>query len=222
MSRRFAIADIHGCARTFRRLLAELELQQQDEVYLLGDYIDRGPDSRGVLDTIMELVAADYAIRPLLGNHEKLFLNAFRSFEDCSTWHWCGGGFTLQSFGVRHPQDIPAVYRDFLATLPTIAVTDEHVLVHAGLHFRLADPINDTPEYFRLWERDYTTVPELIGNRTLVVGHTVTDIHAIVRSLETCCIRLDNGCYDKGHVGFGSLVALDLDSRKLLSVPNCD
>lgn len=222
MARRFAIADIHGCSRTFRQLLQCIALTKEDQLYLMGDYIDRGPDSKGVLDTIMELLDKGYDLRPLMGNHEKLFLNAFRSFEDTNTWHWCGGGFTLNSFDAKRPEDIPKIYLDFLAALPTIQVTDDYVLVHAGLHFRLPDPIKDTPDHFRLWERDYTVMPELIGNRTLVVGHTVTDIHTIRKSLNNPLIRLDNGCYDKGHVGFGSLVALDLDCRQIIEVRNCE
>jgi len=228
MPRRLAIADIHGCAQTFNQLLEKLELEKQDQVYLLGDYIDRGPDSKGVLDTIMNLIADGYSIQPLLGNHEKLFIDAFRSLEDCSRWRLEGGSATLDSFGMSQLQDIPIKYYNFLKNLPTIAVTDDYVLVHAGLDFRFFDPIYDTPEHFRLWERNYTVVPKLIGNRTLVAGHTVTDLLTIEGSvkalkegsLEANCIRLDNGCYDKGHIGFGSLVALDLDSKELVRVEN--
>ena len=97
MPRRFAIADIHGCAQTFNQLLEKLELEKQDQVYLLGDYIDRGPDSKGVLDAIMNLIAAGYSIRPLLGNHEKLFINAFKNLEDCNHWRLYGAPDTLKS-----------------------------------------------------------------------------------------------------------------------------
>ena len=121
---------------------------------------------------------------------------------------------------MSHPQDIPNKYYDFLTSLPTIAVTDDYVLVHAGLDFTQPDPINDTSEHFRLWERNYSANQKLIGNRTLVVGHTVTDMLTIEGSLKSDCIRLDNGCYDKGHIGFGSLVTLDLDNKQLISVSN--
>lgn len=220
MPRRLAIADIHGCAQTFDQLLKTLKLKKQDQVYLLGDYIDRGPDSKGVLDTIMKLIATGYSIQPLLGNHEKLFIDAFRSLEDCRRWRLEGGSATLDSFGVSRLQDIPIKYCNFLKPLPTIAVTYDYVLVHAGLDFRLFDPIYDTPDHFRLWERNYTVVPKPIGNRTLVVGHTVTDITSIEGSLKSTCIRLDNGCYDKNHIGFSSLVALDLDSKELVKEEN--
>ena len=65
-----AIADVHGCNRTFGQLLIEkVRLNKIDTLYLLGDFIDRGPDSKGVLDTILELLCDDYDVRPILGNH---------------------------------------------------------------------------------------------------------------------------------------------------------
>lgn len=222
MPRRLAIADIHGCSKTFCSLLKKLKLKKQDQLYLLGDYIDRGPDSKSVLDTIMKLKSKGYAIQPLLGNHEKLFVDTYTNVEKNDSWRLYGTVPTLDSFRVSHPQDIPVEYYNFLTTLPTIAVTDKYVLVHAGLDFSLTDPINDTPEDFRLCRRDYSVKPEKIGNRTLVVGHTVTDMLTIEGSIKANCIRLDNGCYDKGHIGFGSLVALDLDSKELVSVSNCE
>ena len=69
--RRFAISDIHGCARTFEALLDRIAFTSQDELYLLGDYIDRGGDSKGVLDLIFRFQKEGYAVQCLLGNHEQ-------------------------------------------------------------------------------------------------------------------------------------------------------
>jgi serine/threonine protein phosphatase 1 len=60
--RRFAISDIHGCVQTFQDLLLSIKLSEEDELYLLGDYIDRGPDSQGVLDTIFDLRDAGFKV----------------------------------------------------------------------------------------------------------------------------------------------------------------
>ena len=76
MCRRFVVADIHGCAATFTELLAQLDVQRCDTLYLRGDYIDRGPHSKGVLDQILALLADGYALCPLRGNHEQLLLDA--------------------------------------------------------------------------------------------------------------------------------------------------
>ena len=69
---RYATTDLHGCLHTFRRLVEEkLRLTRQDELYLLGDYVNKGPDSRGVLDYLMQLQAAGYHVRCLRGNTTK-------------------------------------------------------------------------------------------------------------------------------------------------------
>ena len=68
---RFAISDIHGCAKTFEALLDRIALSTQGELYLLGDYLDRGPDSKGVLDLIFRLQREGYAVHCLRGNHEQ-------------------------------------------------------------------------------------------------------------------------------------------------------
>lgn len=224
VGRRFAIADVHGCLNTLRRMVEDiLKLGEDDVLYLLGDYIDRGPDSKGVLDYLMQLCMSDLDIRPLLGNHERMLLNAVTRTEEArNRWFDCDGRLTMQQFGVKKPSDIPEEYINFLSTLPTVLTTDDYVFVHAGLHFGVADPVNDTPDFFRLWDRDYKVKPELIGNRTLVVGHTVTDIHTIRKSLETKHIMLDNGCFKKGYIGFGSLVALNLDTRNIIEIKNCE
>lgn len=115
----------------------------------------------------------DIIVQPLRANHEKMLLNAVaRGEEAWQLWFGNGRWATLRQFGVKKLADIPQNYIKFLSTLPTILTTDDYVLVHAGLHFGMPDPINDTPDFFKLWEREYTVVPELIDNRTLVTSHT--------------------------------------------------
>ena len=71
---RYAIGDIHGGAKTFCALLEKIYLQREDRVYLLGDYVDRGPNSRGVLDIILKLKEAGFGIFALRGNHEDMLI----------------------------------------------------------------------------------------------------------------------------------------------------
>ncbi len=68
--RKLAIGDIHGCNKTFKALLDQINLSKDDELTLLGDYIDRGPDSKGVIDTIINLQSSGYQVRALRGNHD--------------------------------------------------------------------------------------------------------------------------------------------------------
>ncbi|MEO0876095.1 MAG: metallophosphoesterase, partial [Bacteroidota bacterium] len=65
--RKFAISDIHGCLKTFEALLDQIQFTTQDELYLLGDYIDRGPDSKGVIDLIWKMQADGYQVKCLRG-----------------------------------------------------------------------------------------------------------------------------------------------------------
>lgn len=221
---RYAVGDIHGCCRTLRRMVEEeLRLQKEDTLYLLGDYIDRGPDGRGVLDYLLQLWKDDYDIRPLLGNHEEMLLGSASGAEEVRRlWIANGGDATLRQFEVARPAEIPRRYLDFLSMLPRILTTGDYVLVHAGLDFRCADPVHDTSPMDMLWERYSQVDPAKLEGRTLLCGHTMTPLHEILASLPGSQICLDNGCCLKGMAGYGNLVALDMDARRLIVVENCD
>src|SRR4051794_24309460 len=96
--RTLAIGDIHGCLRAFDLLLAEVEPQRGDLVITLGDHVDRGPDSNGVLDRLVEL-RSRCRLLSLTGNHELMMLAAREDREHFDEWLRCGGQPTLQSYG---------------------------------------------------------------------------------------------------------------------------
>ena len=177
MGRMFAIADIHGCCRTFQQLLFNvIHLQKEDTLYLLGDYIDRGPDSKGVIDTIKGLQHDGYDVRPIMGNHESLLIQSIESelYNDLCVWLDLGGRATLKSYGVEHPEEIPVEHLNFIKVLPACLTTGTHVFVHAGLNFCLADPLKESGQNFMLWDRMNRGVePDKIGGRKVVAGHTV-------------------------------------------------
>ena len=223
MGRRFAIGDIHGCLKTFRSLVEDvIQLERDDMLYLLGDYIDRGPDAAGVLDLIIGLQENGWLVYPILGNHERMLLDSLGSTEAGSLWLLNGGAATLESFGVDSPRDIPRRYLEFIGSLPLCRVIDDYAFVHAGLDFGKKDPLRETSEAVMLWGRENCAASGVIGGRTVVVGHTMSDIGSIEASLSTGCIRIDNGCYLGGSRGLGSLVALNLDTRELLLQQNCE
>lgn len=221
--RRFAIGDIHGCSKTLRKIVEEvLQLKRDDTLFLLGDYIDRGPDSKGVLDYLMQLRAAGYDIRPIRGNHEQLLLDAISDTEVRSIWYGCGGWATLKEFGVSQPDEIPQRYISFIAGLPRLVVTEDFIFVHAGLNFTTDNPLDDTNPEYMLWTRDCQVDAAKIDFRTLVTGHSVTPLFEIRGSLKTNHIQLDNGCYDRGELSCGSLLALNLDTRELVVQKNVE
>lgn len=211
--RTFVVGDIHGCSKAFLRLLSQVRLTPSDTLYLLGDYVDRGPDSKGVLDAILGLKNEGYDLRPILGNHEVMLLEALRS-KSTSFWLNNGGLFTLMSYGVLHPWDLPETHLAFLAALPRYELTPSHVLVHAGLDLSLDDPFSAQGEQAMLWSRQTTDLWKL-GGRTLVTGHTPVGLEEIRQSLTTDHIRLDNGCVYGADGDRGNLVALELLTGEL-------
>lgn len=221
--RRFAIADVHGCSRTLRQMVEDvLQLKPVDTLFLLGDCIDRGPDSKGVLNYLLQLRESGYDIQAIRGNHEEMLLCAVTDQAARNIWYGNGGWATLREFGVDSPEAIPRRYLDYIASLPYILTTEDYVFVHAGLDFTTDNPLQDTPSQFMLWARNYQIDPAKLGSRTLITGHTVTPLFAIRELLESNHITLDNGCFDQGEMAYGSLVALDLDTRQLLVQENIE
>lgn len=219
MRRNIAIPDIHGCNITFRKLLFDIVgLTRDDTLFLLGDYIDRGPDSKGVIDGIMGLQGDGYDVRPVLGNHEDMLLKCIESGSDEDLWVWLenGGDATLRSYGVRHPRDIDPEHLIFMGRLPLFHDTSSHVFVHAGLNFRLRDPLSARGRESMLWQRTDAANPAKIGGRKVVSGHTILDIDQIRERVGSSHIRLDNGCFTGGgYPGMGSLIALEVETGTL-------
>ncbi|HTP65299.1 MAG TPA: metallophosphoesterase [Geobacteraceae bacterium] len=219
--RSFVIADIHGCARTFRRLLHEnILLRKEDAVFLLGDTIDRGPASREVIDEIRSLQDEGYTIRSVRGNHEEMLLRSCRDRNYFYLWMLNGGHETLRSFGVEDACEIPPQYRSLIESFPLFIELDGFILVHGGLNFAAADPLTDREAM--LWSRDREVIKSRIGGRKVIGGHTPLDRQGIVQSLQADHIMLDNGCVYKGEPGLGSLCALELNSLSLLFQENID
>lgn len=225
--RKFAISDIHGCSKTFRSLVEDtLQLSKEDQLFLLGDYIDRGPDSRGVLDYIVELQQAGYQVTSLIGNHEWMLLESQQDGGMIQTWMANGGIQTLESFGADSPRDIPQPYQDFMAQMPYYLEIDEYILVHAGLDFRSSTPLADPMSliWIRNWHRQVNK--EWLNGRVVVHGHTPVTIYQIDMALENLAevpvIDIDAGCYMAGKLMMGHLCAFELGTRELHFQRNLD
>ena len=220
----YAIADIHGGSRTFKALLDRINLRHSDRLFLLGDYVDRGPDSRGVLYTISRLMQSGYDIRALRGNHDDALLRTVRNDHDLFSAHYRveWGWHTLQSFGIDEPEEMPAEYVNFLESLPYLLVEDEYIFVHAGLDMRKADPLLNSDPIDMLWARSRVVDKRKLGGRTLVTGHVIDSLDVIRDSLNTDNIRLDNGAFTNQQPDQGNLVALNLDTKELIVQPWLD
>jgi serine/threonine protein phosphatase 1 len=219
--RRIAISDIHGCLKTFYTLLLEIKFSKQDQLYLLGDYIDRGPDSKGVIDYIWQLQQAGYTIFCLRGNHEQMLLD---EINKTNSWY-NGEPMTLKSFGVDKNEDIPIKYIDWMRHLGYFLEVDDYILVHAGLNFKAENPLGDFHEmlWIRYFQKDIRR--DWLGKRIIIHGHTPTTQSAVEKNLltleETSALCIDNGCSFLS-AGLGHLIAFDMTNRSLYFQPRLD
>ena len=222
---RYATTDLHGCLHTFRCLVEEkLCLTASDELYVLGDYVNKGPDSRGVLDYLMHLQAVGYRVRCLRGNHDQALLDAARPGW---RWDWLGPRGrqpTLRSFGVRRLTDIPAHYLDWLAALPFEIELPDFVLVHAGYDFALLPEQMRQDHVTMLNTKQFVYDPGRLGGRRLLHGHVPTPAATVRARAATRpgALGLDTGCAYRHNPGLGQLAALNLDTWDLTLVPNCE
>ena len=218
MARNIAIGDIHGCARTLEALVTALDLQPGDAVYALGDLIDRGPDSRGVVDLLTSLPNRSVTLHVLRGNHEQLLLESIDDRAARQTWLANGGDATLRSFGISDARELDPAYLSFFEETLPYAVCDDVILAHAGLNFSADEPLEDI--YAMMWTRNPFVDAQWLDGRRLVHGHTPTPL-ATIRGQEGPVYNLDAGCVYK-RAGYGHLVAMDLATGVLTVQLNCD
>ncbi len=139
--RNIAISDIHGCCKTFKALVENhVKLTKEDHLYLLGDYIDRGPDSKGVIDYIFKLKEDGFQVTATKGNHEQMLLRAIDG-DTNQPWYQNGARMTLRSFEATHEDNIPTEYIDFIKELKFYIELEDCFLVHAGFNFEREDPL---------------------------------------------------------------------------------
>lgn len=214
--RRFAISDIHGCAFTFKLLVEELiRPTKEDQIFLLGDYIDRGPDSKKVFDHIFRWQEAGLQIYCLLGNHEDMLLDSLTDMEQRRHWLKMGGTDTLKSFGVDRPEDIPEKYLRFMKDLPYYIELGDYFLVHAGFNFCEGKEKLYQDTESMLWIRNWhmELLPKLVDEKTVLHGHTPSPRHLLQELLivDTTVINIDSGCAYDYH-GLGHLCAFDMNN----------
>jgi len=176
-SRIIAIGDVHGCAAALSALLDAVKPTRNDLIIPLGDYIDRGPDSRGVLEMLIDLEERTQ-LAPLLGNHEEMFFAARSSKTELNAWLRYGGAETLASYGYTGgslaPEDlaayVPLKHLEFLRTCRDYYETANHFFVHANYDPDL--PLAEQPVELLRWTRVLAVNPRRhCSGKTAIVGH---------------------------------------------------
>jgi serine/threonine protein phosphatase 1 len=187
----YAIGDVHGRADMLDDLLWRIKDDagslHNSKLIFLGDYVDRGPDSRGVIDRLISLGKDHPDAVFLKGNHEALMLEFLADPEDLPHWLEWGGEETLESYGVdptgKDPRTLaeelsaamPKSHHDFLAGLALTHQEGDYVFVHAGL--RPGAPLDEQKEEDLLWirKRFHNAAPDARPEQVVVHGHTPTD-----------------------------------------------
>lgn len=211
--RTIAIGDIHGCSDALATLIDAVAPGPADTVVALGDYIDRGPRSREVMDQLIAL-AGRCRLVSLLGNHEEVLLDALRDVGTLRRWLNLGGADTLRSYGWvsggprRALADwIPGPHRAFLAGCRPYYETSTHLFVHAGFVPELA--MNEQPGLALRWRvTDATTAHPHKSGKVAVVGHTPQQSGEVLDLGYLICI--DTNCARGGW-----LTALDTASGRI-------
>lgn len=190
----FSIGDIHGCLDELKELVSKCidyadEHEHKYRFIFLGDYIDRGPNSKGVIDYLWQFEKVAPCIF-LKGNHEEWCLQTIRGTQ-WGGWEGWGGLQTMNSFGVLKPADIPEKYLLWMANL-RLTYEDRHrIYVHAGLR-----PEHDIMEQAMqdfLWIREEFLESDYSWGKLVVHGHTKLE-HGLPQLFPNR-LNLDTHCF---------------------------
>jgi serine/threonine protein phosphatase 1 len=224
----YTVGDIHGCRDQLDRLHAKIaedgaRFDGEKQLIYLGDYIDRGPDSRGVIEHLLTRTPEGFSPRFLKGNHEAALLDFLASASSYRAWRNYGAPETLLSYGVRPPlfdsmdmfeaardalaDALPASHLQFLRTLKTDIVIADYAFVHAGIRPGLS--IDEQSEQDLLWIREEFVNCNSPHDKVIVHGHTPVasplDLHNR--------IAVDTGVYATGVL---SCVVLEGTGRRFI------
>ena len=226
-TRYYVVGDIHGCFDLFDSLVAAIEEDDaragsaETTAVLLGDLVDRGPDSAGVVRRAREW-SMQRAVRILAGNHEEMFLQSFEDIDVLRHFLKYGGRETLLSYGVsrkeynrweieelfeRLPGIVPADERAFIESFEEKIIVGDYVFVHAGIDPRR--PLDDQRRKDMLWIRERFLRHEGPLSHVVVHGHTIFD------AVEHCGNRIG---IDTGAYASGRLTALVLEGETQRSI----
>jgi serine/threonine protein phosphatase 1 len=198
LTRHLAIGDIHGCYEALRTLCEFVDLREDDTIITLGDYANRGPNTKAVLDWLIHLKRI-HNLHPLRGNHDIMMLNARDDESEYEKWIDVGGDKALQSYapiqgGAGSLADIPDAHWNFLENelLPYFEI-EGFFFVHANAYPDM--PLREQPDFMLYWEK-YDNPPPHESGKTMICGHTSQRSGLPIANAKSICI--DTRAYGGG------------------------
>lgn len=203
-NRLIAVGDIHGEIKKLNSLLKKLCINKDDTVVFLGDYIDRGPSSKEVVDKLLELSKICHC-EFLTGNHEYYLLEAVKGTDWAISYFNDGGKETVKSYGSF--ENIFKIHSDFYNKLKLYYMTDKYLFLHAGI--RPDKPFDKQEKFDMLSIRDFFIDNKHSLKQKIIFGHTPFEKPYV----ESDKIGIDTGC---GRIKNAPLTAIILDEEKFV------
>jgi len=201
MARRIFIGDIHGESDQLLSLLYQLNIQESDEIIFLGDYIDKGKDTLGVLNILKILNQELPSTRFLWGNHDLMFYEWLTDKNPVYEQTYEGQQTIKQLLNEEEPSHQGKIrllnqYKWLFNKLEFHAEYPEHVAVHGGLNFTKADPINDTTPYEKVNTRMFISGSPI--HKPIIIGHTPQP--EIRLTSDKKMVNIDTNCGAGGYL----------------------
>lgn len=217
-NRRFAISDIHGCFKTFKALLEQIGLRKEDYLFIVGDAVNRGPDSGKVLDEILHLKELGYQLFYLRGNHEQVILDTIEK-KPKHTKRLIRATNTADLFDKRI---IKEEYHQLMSDTYHYIELEDYFVVHAGFDFDAQNPFELSRPM--LFINKFKLDKSLMKGKKVVVGHKPKSLQKILKRISgnKNKIYIDNGCVNHQIEGQGNLVCFNLDTKALSIQKNLD
>ncbi len=229
-TRIYAVGDIHGRADLLASLVGRIRhdnmhsTAKRNVLLYIGDYVDRGMQSREVIDYLLSEPAPEFETIYLKGNHEAWMLDFLEGKHSGVEWFNNGGQATLLSYGVRvNPEatleglletardqltaNLPEAHLEFLQSLELTHVEGDYLFAHAGV--RRDKPLEAQGENDLLWIREEFTEDDADYEQCVVHGHTVTEQPEVRRNR----IGVDTGAYATGRL---TCLVLEGEKRRFL------
>jgi len=218
-----AIGDIHGCVGTLEALLDELRPTTADHLVFIGDYVDRGPDSRAVIERLRVLeeqsgAGSAPACTFLRGNHDQMMLDYIDTRgANLALWRMNGGLSTMANYvGRSGDLEVPEAHLDFLRRTKYSLDTDDFAFVHAGLDpdLTVAENLAEADPKIMMWTREHLDAELFLWEKTVVCGHT-----PVARPINRPhLLAIDTGAVYVNVRGLGQLTAVKLPEREFVQV----